>query len=308
MPRSLLRPLFSLCLALPLLAQQAPSSAAAAKSPAPLRVTIVGASLSAGFVDGPLAGGSKDNRTTPLKKAVAAWLGDGGAVQSRADLLMFSDPFQIGGKQVARAVKDGGDVLVAIDFLFWYAYGYTERNDADERKARTDRLEKGLSQLSLWTGPLVLADLPDMQGADRRMLSPLQVPKPETLAALNERIAAWAKARPATQVVPLRTWVDRMKQEGIELALESGAVQVPKGGLLQGDRLHPNRLGMAWLLFQLQEPVRTLLPHAAAEALPKWTMDQCVQGVDAALDLADVKAAGKETPKPTPAGAADGRK
>jgi lysophospholipase L1-like esterase len=298
MPRSLLRPLFPLWLTLSVLAQEASSGKDVAPKPAPLRVTIVGASLSAGFVDGPLAGGNKDNRTTPLKKAVASWLGDGGAVQSRADLLMFTDPFKLGARQVARAVKDGGDLLVAIDFLFWYAYGYTERNDADERKARTERMEQGLAQLAQWSGPLVVADLPDMQGADRRMLSPLQIPKPETLNALNERIAAWAKARPGTQVVPLRTWVDRMKQQGIELPLQGGAVQVPKGGLLQGDRLHPNRLGMAWLLFQLQEPVRALAPKAMVEAMPQWTMDQCIQGVDASLDLADLKAAAKEGPPP----------
>lgn len=307
MVRSLLRPLFPLWLSISVLAQAAPESKDAATKAGPLRVTIVGASLSAGFVDGPLAGGNKDNRTTPLKKAVASWLGDGGAVQSRADLLMFTDPFKIGARQVARAIKDGGELLVAIDFLFWYAYGYTERNDADERKARTDRLEQGLAQLAQWTGPLVLADLPDMQGADRRMLSPLQVPKPDTLNALNERIAAWAKARPQTQVVPLRSWVDRMKQQGIELSLQGGAVQVPKGGLLQGDRLHPNRLGMAWLLFQLQEPVRTLAPKAMVEAMPQWTMDQCIQGVDASLDLADLKAAAKDAAKPERAAAGDSK-
>lgn len=307
MVRSLLRPLFPLWLSISVLAQAAPESKDAAAKAGPLRVTIVGASLSAGFVDGPLAGGNKDNRTTPLKKAVASWLGDGGAVQSRADLLMFTDPFKNGARQVARAIKDGGELLVAIDFLFWYAYGYTERNDADERKARTDRLEQGLAQLAQWTGPLVLADLPDMQGADRRMLSPLQVPKPDTLNALNERIAAWAKARPQTHVVPLRSWVDRMKQQGIELSLQGGAVQVPKGGLLQGDRLHPNRLGMAWLLFQLQEPVRTLAPKAMVEAMPQWTMDQCIQGVDASLDLADLKAAAKDAPKAEHAAAGDGK-
>lgn len=308
MLRSLLRPLFPLWFTLSAIAQDGASGQDVARKPAPLRVTIVGASLSAGFVDGPFAGGNKDNRTTPLKKAVASWLGDGGAVQSRADLLMFTDPFKVGERQVARAVKDGGDLLVAIDFLFSYTYGYTERSDADERKARTERLEQGLTQLALWTGPLVVADLPDMQGADRRMLSPLQVPKPETLNALNERIAAWAKARAGTQVVPLRAWVDRMKQQGIELSLQGGAVQVPKGGLLQGDRLHPNRLGMAWLLFQLQEPVRTLAPKAMVEAMPEWTMDQCIQGVDASLDLADLKAAAKEGAKVERAAAGSGGK
>jgi hypothetical protein len=302
MVRALFRPWIPLWLSLSLFAQESAPHKDAAPAQAKLRVTIVGASLSAGFVDGPLAGGSKDNKTTALKKAVAAWLGEVGQVQSRADLLMFSNPLKLGERQVTRAIQDGGDVLIAIDFLFWYAYGYTEQRTEDERKARSDRLELGLAQLAQWTGPLVLADLPDMRGADRRMLSPLQVPKPETLTALNDRIAAWAKARPNTEVVPLRSWVDRMKQQGIELVLPSGAVLVPKGGLLQGDRLHPNRLGMAWLLFQLQEPMRTLAPKSTADGIPKWTMEQCIQGVDAGLDLADLQAAAKEAAVPAQAG------
>ena len=86
---------------LPLLRAQADAGTAA---PAPLTVEIIGASVSAGFVDGPLTGGSPDNRTVPLLKIARAWLAESEAkVESRADMLMFQDAEKSGANQVARA-------------------------------------------------------------------------------------------------------------------------------------------------------------------------------------------------------------
>ena len=264
--------------------------AAAIPAVAPLRVLVVGASLSAGFIDGPFAGGNAENHTIALARLLRSWLGSEAKVQNRSDLLMFMDPTKIGMRQMERAKQDGGDLLFAMDFLFWYGYGYTELAPLDERKARMDRLELGLAQLGTWQGPIVLADFPDMRGAARRMLSPLQVPRPVVLDALNVRVVEWAKARDHCCVLPLRALVTGMKESGVQMQLLDGPLFVKPMAMLQSDQLHPNRLGMAWFMFQIQDPVRNLLTSQQAALLPKWTIDQCVAAADATMDVAEMRA------------------
>jgi hypothetical protein len=294
--------LFPFLLALPpalLPAQTATPAPATTERPAaePLKVAIVGASLSAGFLDGPLTGGSSDNHTTALLNVVRSWLGDGGKVQRFAEVMMFTDPIGLGEKQMKRAHKDGADLLLALDFLFWYGYGgVPAARGEDETKARLARFELGLAHLAEWEGPVLTGDLPDMHGAAPRMLPPHAIPSVEALKALNERLASFAKERPNVHVLPLRAMVKEMKEKGVSLPLAAGAVQVPPGGMLQGDGLHPNRIGMAWLGYQLQDHVRAALPKERASALPTWTVDQFVAAAGADIDLGDLAAKAADPP------------
>ena len=273
-------------------AKPAPAPAATEKPAAePLKVAIVGASLSAGFLDGPLTGGSRDNHTTALQSVVRSWLGDGGKVQRFAELMMFTDPIRLGEKQMQRAHKDGADLLLALDFLFWYGYGDVPvALGQDETKARLARFELGLAHLAEWQGPVLVGDLPDMHGASARMLSPGQIPSLAILDALDARLAAFAKEHTNVHVLPLRAMVAEMKQKGVAMPLAAGEVKVPAGGMLQGDGLHPNRIGMAWLGYQLQDHARAALPKERAAALPKWTVDQFVAAAGADVDLGDLAA------------------
>jgi hypothetical protein len=63
---------------------------------------------------------------------------------------------------------------------------------------------------------------------------------------------------------------------------------------MQADRLHANRLGMAWLGFRLQGALRP----AAALDLPTWSLEQFVAAAGADAELAELSAhagqAGKE--------------
>jgi hypothetical protein len=47
--------------------------------------------------------------------------------------------------------------------------------------------------------------------------------------------------------------------------------------LLQEDRLHPTRLGMALLGYSLQDPLRELFPADHALSKQKWTFAQFVE-------------------------------
>lgn len=269
-------------------AQQATLSDDTPKAPV---VAIVGASVSKGFKDGPATGGSADNDTVPLDRIVKAWLRERDAkVTNRADLTMFLRPLEIGQAQIDKAVKDKPDLVLAVDFLFWFGYGHVDRqHEAGERGARMERLEQGLSMLATLPCPIVVGDLPDMAGAARRMISPAQIPTPEILTALNERIGGWAKERANVRLFPLGATVSQMKTQGVDLELATGKVIVPPGGMLQTDRLHANRLGMAWLGVLLQ---REVVATKAIAAAPQWTLDQFVVAAGAEVDLDSARQAG----------------
>jgi hypothetical protein len=266
-------------------AVQPPASQPPAVQSGP-KVAIIGSSVSAGFKDGPATGGSPDNDTVPLSKIVKAWLADAdGVVASRADLMMFVNPIELGTKQVEKARKDQPDLLLAFDFLFWFGYGHV---GADEAKERLARLEKGLALLDPFDCPIIVGNLPDMAGADRRMISERQIPKPAVLKTLNERIAEWAKGKANVRLFDLGGLVQDMKERGVELPVGDG-VHAPKGSMLQGDRLHANRLGMAWLGVLLQREVHSLVPKDSPFAKAKLSFEQFVEAAGAEADLEEIK-------------------
>jgi hypothetical protein len=260
-----------------------------AKASRPLSVAIIGASVSAGFVDGPLSGGDPSNKTVPLQQIMRGWLREvGGRVRSVADLLFFQDPDKSGVQQVERAVAADPDVVLAVDFLFWFAYGgFVEIDDEGEESARMRRLERGLKALDELSCDVVLGDLPDMQGASARLIRPSQIPAPELLEKMNARIRAWAKERKRVHLFELGSLVRRMKTEGVVLELAGGALQVPPAGMLQGDRLHANRLGMAYLGSLLQARLGSIL---AGRKLPDWVLDDFVELARADDDVDSIRA------------------
>jgi len=273
---------------------------AAEKPAAKFTVAIVGASVSAGFVDTVLAGGSADNESVPLLRLVRPWLEDLDAVvASRADLAMFLDPLERGRKQVEQSLKAQPSLVVGIDFLFWFGYGSVPRKLVEqhgtEPAARLATLDSGLALLERFECPVVVGDFPDMSGASQRMLRAAQIPDAATRAKLNGRVSQWAMGRPNVRVVGLAPMVAQMKTQGVTMELAGGALQVPPGGLLQGDKLHVNRLGMAWVGHQLQEFLHVhrddktfVLPQ-----LPRWTIDRFVAAAGAEPAVEALRAAAR---------------
>ncbi|HLQ38196.1 MAG TPA: hypothetical protein VK348_10360 [Planctomycetota bacterium] len=232
----------------------APPPAAVSKSAPALYV--IGASVSGGFVDGPLTGGESGNSTISLVRLLRAWLRDaGGKVSSQPEMLMigmFEAPEETGARQVAAANKQHAAQVVAIDFLFWYLYG-RRSGTGDERTERLEKFERGLEQLALLDADLLVGDVADMHGAAARMLSPSWIPDAAILQAANDRLRAWAKVLPRVHVFPLAEQVARMRKDGVKLGLQHGEVKAAPAQLLQGDHLHATRLGMAYLGFELQQ-------------------------------------------------------
>ena len=177
------------------------------------------------------------------------------------------------------------------DFPFWFAYGYVNGDELEQRMAR---FEQGLSLLAEFEVPVLVGDLPDMRGAATRLLSPQQVPSEQVLGKLNERLKQWAKEHENVTLVPLAETVKQLKVDGVTLPLASGAEKTPPGALLQGDRLHATRLGVAFLVHRLQEPLRALFPEGHALHEQQWTFEQFVEAAGAETTLDDVRAAAKK--------------
>jgi|JI10StandDraft_1071094.scaffolds.fasta_scaffold24601_2 hypothetical protein len=209
-----------------------PAVAPLAVAPPPVtaaHVAVVGASVSAGFASPRLA---------------AAFAAAGaGAVTDAADLAMFVDPLARGRAQVAQVTAAAPTLVVALDFLFWFAY------QVDQPAGRLASLERGLALLAPITAPLAVGELPDMRTAHPRLISPAAVPSPAELAAMNARLRAWAAARPDTVVIPLHAWIAPLAAGG-EIELAPGEV-VPARDLVFIDGLHANDLGLWYLLDRL---------------------------------------------------------
>jgi hypothetical protein len=150
--------------------------------------------------------------------------------------------------------------------------------------------------------PVLLGDLPDMQGAAKRMLPPAQIPSPEVLAELNKKLRAFVAAHKNMRLVPLSTFVATMKGKEATLPLADGPMPLAPGALLQEDRLHATRLGMALLGYTLQDPLRELFPADHALSKQKWTFAEFVEAAGAEGELQVLKEAAKQ-----PAGASSSK-
>ncbi|MBI1382877.1 MAG: hypothetical protein GC161_17525 [Planctomycetaceae bacterium] len=215
-------------------AASAGSTGSAEAAPLLARVAVLGASASAGF---------NLERELGEPRSLAGLLpelmvgGAGVEVLDGADALMFLNPPARGAVQIERTLAFRPSAVLALDFLFWFAYGPTPE---DQRAAR---FERGLAQLGRLDVPLAISDLPDMTGAKAVVMPESYVPSPATLRALNRRLASWAEDREHVTVVPLADLVGKLRRsEPVELRGRVWQADAT-ADLLQWDRLHPTVLG-----------------------------------------------------------------
>ncbi len=218
-------------------------------SPAPVleRVVVVGASGSAGF-------GIEKNLADALDATISA---AHEPVRCIANTLFFVDVLGQGPMQIERAREAKPTLLVAVDFLFWFGYGFSnaEEKPLASEEERLALLEQGLALLEGFSCPVVVGDFPDCSRSIGKMLFESQVPEPATLAALNARLAGWAESRRNVVILPLARSVERLFAAGNagtatdgSAALEIAGWAYPAGAaelLFQPDQLHPTLEGLA---------------------------------------------------------------
>ncbi|MGA0871975.1 MAG: hypothetical protein ACO3SJ_03790 [Phycisphaerales bacterium] len=228
-------------------------------------IGILGASASAGFgvlVVGPGGDGPGAVGTRLSEIVLAIEEPPPVVVRDWSTASFFTRPLEIGPEAVRRCAEGAPDAILAIDFLFWFAYGaFDAKGDRIFEESQRDALfEFGLSLLDSIEVPILVGDLPDVRGANPRMLSRWQVPSVETLERLNARLRAWAEARPHVRIFPLaeRTRIaleDRgpptnapgtggPREDPIESGKDSASSEPPGAPLIQRDRLHPTFEGL----------------------------------------------------------------
>ncbi len=227
MPRTCL---WIICLALsPLLAQ----TSDATLPPALERVAVIGASVSAGFrVQHP-----ETRARLSLADFLDRMLVGEHELHDLADEIFGFDPPLTGKIMAKNARKRDPQLVVAVDFLFWFLHG-----NARDEAGRLEKLETGLDLLASFDCPVLVGLIPLM--AESRSLARRGLPAPETLDTANKRIRAWAQEHGAV-VVELDDFMARLQSgERVEvgdLALDD------TGELLQADGLHTTLLGLSAL-------------------------------------------------------------
>jgi len=245
-------------------------AAPAEAAPAPLRVAVIGASASAGFgcvyrekrEDGEYAASFRLIDMVRLACPELALV-----TSDMSSGFFFMAPVRNGSKAAARAREFKPDCVVALDFLFWYCYG----DDAPEGGALKDesqrlaKLELGLKELEAFTVPLLVGDIPNMQRAVGRMLSPAQMPAAETLAKANARLAEWAKARANVRILPLAAMQESLSTANAITVGDKRLVGTKEAPLLQRDELHPSPQGLAGLACVVAEAMKDELKERAGD-------------------------------------------
>ena len=227
--------------------------------PGPItRITTAGASASAGFgvfvmkdsLIGRVPGGCS------LGKTLKAAVGDSVVVSDMGTSMFFTAPHRFGQRIIERINQNPPDVLIAIDFLFWYAYGTigpdgTKMQTASERMAS---LDMGLDLLDTFQGPMIVGDLPNMSAAIGGFISRAQVPSPKILNALNAKIKAWASERSRVRIFPLAKLTRQLNaQEPFSIGQHHWETSELKK-VIQRDRLHPTLTGQIALI-QMDEDI-----------------------------------------------------
>ena len=244
------------------------------------RIAVIGASASSGFGILLRYVNEKNmlsSRTICMREIVeevvtandTKLIGDG-------DGWFFMSPERTGTTQIKAAIEFQPTLVIAIDYPLWFGYGNRDlegqlipRGNAG-RQARLELLETGLKQLDTFSCPIIIGDFPDMSDAIGYMLSANQVPSPDTLVALNERLKTWASKRPNVHVLEMSKLLDNMRSDA---SFEIGRQEWPTGSksrFMQNDNLHPTLDG---LIVLVQESGTLLSDHHEDVDLSNFDFD-----------------------------------
>ena len=237
-----------------------PPTEEAPKAPPIERLATIGASATAGFGTyfWRYENGQPVRDSTTLAKFIRAASNDQLVVTDLGTAQFFTNPAGIGSLIVTRALRSRPDLVIGIDFLFWFCYGSIgiEARPMRTPEARMAMLEEGLRLLEQVVAakiPLVVGDIPDMSAAQGRILQRGQVPPESVRLEANRRIQAWVAARPTVelfsldQLQTLLSSDDPIEVDGVRLG------ENERARLLQSDRLHPTVGGLTVMIANLDE-------------------------------------------------------
>jgi hypothetical protein len=263
--RSLLVALISLSTCLGLGAQVTTPPAPTREATAPLRLGVLGASVSDGF--GCRLSETRADGVYEANFRMASMLrlvcGDRPLqIEDRADGRMFLGVKRVGSDAAAAAKKAEPQAVIALDYLFWYCYGLHGTKEPEQAEAaRLAKFEQGLAELAKFEVPVVVGDIPDMSRAVGKMLVASQMPPLASIEAANTRLLAWAKDHPNVRVVPLSKMIRQLHDEKVVEVAGKRFAATAEQPLLQRDELHATPAGLAAIACVLVDELAQMKPE-----------------------------------------------
>src|SRR5436190_2774643 len=154
----------------------------------------------------------------------------------------------VAAQQVKAAVDSNATIVLALDYLTPFVYA-----DFGNDEQRRQSVESALSHLETVRVPMIVGDVPYLLSAStiqNPLVTARMLPKPEALAAINERIAAWAAGRTDVFIAPVAAMYAHIEtNEGFGVRASSWPASWLSELLLK-DRVHTRMHGTiaAWLL------------------------------------------------------------
>jgi len=250
------------------------------------RIVVIGASVSHGYTRNEAFGGPTTERLALDRYLDAALLAPHEPVRNVASAMFFVLPDDMGHTQIREALTTNPTLVIGIDFLFWFCYGHGG-TDQD----RLNHFEKGLKLLESIPCPLIVGDIPDASAAVNRMISRDEMPSRKTREAANRRLREWAAEHKQVTIVPIAEFM-RAVAANEKLTVHSHVfASGTTGGLLQGDRLHPNQRGSALLAISILDTFLEEHPSLAASQV-QWDLEEALRAAKSMPHSAEPAQAG----------------
>ena len=238
------------------------------------RVAVTGASVTAGWgLKTPPIKGDFGGYPINLKHIIDAMiLTPHEEVAYFGEPMFFADPVVHGKELIERITAYDPTLIIAVDYLFWFAYGDVGLSGEE---FRIKKFQEGLSILGNIQIPLIIGGIPDMQKAIGRVLSASQVPSFESIQTMNTMLYAWATLHPNVTVVDIHSLFMALLDD---VSIATYSYTWPAGSqekLLQKDMLHTTFEGTVALslavadligLEGLESNPKVLMKNAAAIA------------------------------------------
>ena len=238
------------------------------------RVAVTGASVTAGWgLKTPPIKGDFGGYPINLKHIIDAMiLTPHEEVAYFGEPMFFAEPVVHGKELIERITAYDPTLIIAVDYLFWFAYGDVGLSGEE---FRINKFEEGLSILGNIQTPLIIGGIPDMQKAIGRVLSASQVPSFESIQTMNTMLYAWATLHPNVTVVDIHSLFMALLDD---VSIATYSYTWPAGSqekLLQKDMLHTTFEGTVALslavadligLEGLESNPKVLMKNAAAIA------------------------------------------
>ncbi len=201
------------------------------------RVAVTGASVTAGWgVQTPPIKGDFGGYPMNLKHIVDAMI-----ITPHEEVAYFGDPMffanpVVSGKEIIEKISAYDPTLIiAVDFLFWYAYGTASIEGEEDR---IKKFNEGLSCLENVKSDLLIGNIPDVHKAIGRVLSASHVPTVETIQKMNRMLNSWVLLHQNVTVLDVYTLYGALLDD---TAIKTDTFTWPAGSkekLLQSDSLH----------------------------------------------------------------------